>query len=50
MLYSIKNRDNLENSNELVSLNRQVAEFWLKDKLNKGNFHENVKKSSNWYN
>ena len=44
MLFSIKNRENLENLNELVSLQDQIKEVRLKDKLGKQKFHENRKK------
>ena len=44
MLYSIKNREDLENLNELVSLQDQVKTVRLQDKLGKQNFHEDMKK------
>ena len=44
MLYSIKDREDLENLNELVSLQDQVKTVRLQDKLGKQNFHENMKK------
>ena len=44
MLYSIKNREDLENLNELVSLQDQVKTVRLQDKLGEQNFHENIKK------
>ena len=44
MLYSIKDRDDLENLNELVSLEDQVKVVRLQDKLGKQNFHEDMKK------
>ena len=44
MLYSIKNNDDLENLNELVSLQSQVEAVRLQDKLGKQNFHENMEK------
>ena len=44
MLYAIKNNDDLENLNELVSLENQVKAVRLQDKLGKQNFHENLKK------
>ena len=44
MLYSIKNVDDLENINELASLQNQVKAVRLQDKLGKQNFHENMKK------
>ena len=39
MLYAIKNREDLENLNELVSLQDQVKVVRLQDKLGKQNFH-----------
>ena len=44
MLYSIKNRKDLEKLNELVSLQNQVQQVRLQDKLGKQNFHEDMKK------
>ena len=44
MLYSIKDRENLENLNELVSLQDQVKTVRLQDQLGKQNFHEDMKK------
>ena len=44
MLYSIKDREDLENLNELVSLQDQVKTVRLQDKLAKQNFHEDMKK------
>ena len=44
MLYSIKNREDLENLNELVSLQDQVKVVKSQDKLGKQNFHEDMKK------
>ena len=44
MLRAIKNNDDLENLNELVSLENQVKVDRLQDKLGKQNFHENLKK------
>ena len=44
MLYSFKNREDLENLNELVSLQDQVKTVRLQDKLGKQNFHEDMKK------
>ena len=38
MLYSIKDREDLENLNELVSLQDQVKVVKLQDKLGKQNF------------
>ena len=45
MLYSIKDREDLENLEELVSLENQVKVVKLQDKLGKQNFHEDMKKS-----
>ena len=44
MLYSIKDREDLENLNELVSLQDQGKVVRLQDKLGKQNFHEDMKK------
>ena len=44
MLYSIKDREDLENLNELASLQDQVKAVRVQDKLNKQNFHEDKKK------
>ena len=44
MLYSIKDREDLENLNEFVSLQDQVKTVRLQDKLGEQNFHENIKK------
>ena len=44
MLYSIKDRDDLKELNELVSLQNQVKVVRLQDKLGEQNFHENIKK------
>ena len=44
MLYSIKDREDLENLNELVSLQDQVKTVRLQDKLGKQNFLEDMKK------
>ena len=44
MLYSIKNIEELEKLNELVSLQNQVKVDRLQDKLGKQNFHEDMKK------
>ena len=44
MLYSIKDRGDLEKLNELVSLQDQVKVVKLQDKLGEQNFHENIKK------
>ena len=44
MLYPIKDREDLQNPNELVSLQNQVKVVRLQDKLGKQNFHGNMKK------
>ena len=44
MLYAIKNNDDLENLNELVSLENQVKVVRLQDELGEQNFHEDMKK------
>ena len=44
MLYSLEDREDLENLNELVSLQNQVKVVRLQDKLGKQNFHEDMKK------
>ena len=44
MLYSIKDREDLESLNELISLEDQVKVVRLQDKLGKQNFHEDMKK------
>ena len=44
MLYSIKDREELEILNELVSLQNQVKVDRLQDKLGKQNFHVDLKK------
>ena len=44
MLYAIKNREDLENLEELASLENQVKVVKLQDKLGKQNFHEDMKK------
>ena len=44
MLFAIKNREDLENLEELASLENQVKVVKLQDKLGKQNFHEDMKK------
>ena len=44
MLYSIKDREDLEKLNELVSLENQLKVVRLQDKLGKQNFHGDMKK------
>ena len=46
MLYSIEARKDLQNLNELVSLQNEVKAVRLQDKLGKQNFHEDIKKVS----
>ena len=43
-MYSIKNRVDLENKNELVILGSRVKALSLLDKIVKQNFHEDMKK------
>ena len=45
MLYSIKDREDLEKLEELVSLQNQVKVVKLQDKLGEQNFHEDMKKA-----
>ena len=44
MLYSIKDREDLENLDELVSLQNQAKVVRRQDKLGKQKFHEDMKK------
>ena len=44
MLFPIKNREDLKNLKELVSLQDQVKVVKLQDKLGEQNFHEDIKK------
>ena len=44
MLFPIKDREELEKLEELVSLQSQVKTVRLQDKLGEQNFHEDVKK------
>ena len=44
MSYSIKDREDLENLNELASLQDQVKAVRLQDKLGKQIFHEDMKR------
>ena len=44
MLFPIKKREDLEKSDELVSLQNQVKVVKLQDKLGEQNFHEDMKK------
>ena len=45
MLYSIKKIEDLENLIELVSLQNQVREVRLQDKLGEQKYHQNTKKN-----
>ena len=47
MWHSIKNGEDLDNLKVLVSLQNQVKELRLQDKLGEQNFHENIKKYLN---
>ena len=47
MLYSIKNRVDLEKIEELVSLQNQLDEKRLQDVLGKQNFHQDMKTNNN---
>ena len=44
MLFAIKTRDDLEKLEELASLQNQVEELRLQDKLGKQSFQENIKR------
>ena len=44
MLYSIRNIEELEKLNKLISLQKQVDEVRLQDKLREQNYHQNTKK------
>ena len=44
MLFSNKDREDLQNINELASLQDQVEAVVIQDKLGKQNFHEDMKK------
>ena len=44
MLFPIKDKEDLEKLNELVSLQDEVKVVRLQDKLGKQNFHEDMKK------
>ena len=53
MLFTIKSRDDLENSEGIASLKNQVEELRLQDELGKQNFQENMKKiiwTTYWHN
>ena len=47
MLYSIENVEDLQKLNELVSLQIQVQEIRLQNKLGEQNYHEDIKKILN---
>ena len=47
MLYSFEDRENLEKIEELAFLQNQVKVVRLQDKLNRQNFHEDMKKYMN---
>ena len=47
MLYSIKDREDLANLEELASLQNQVKAVRLHDKLGKQNVHEDMKRYLN---
>ena len=44
MLFALKGREDLENLNELISLNNQVKAVSVQDKLGKQSIHEIMKK------
>ena len=44
MLFPIRNLEDLQNLNEAVSLQNQVKDVRLQDKLGKQNFHEDMTK------
>ena len=44
MLFPIRNVEDLQNLNEAISLQNQVKDVRLQDKLGKQNFHENMEK------
>ena len=45
MLYPINNREDLQKLDEAVSLQNQVNEVRLQDKLGEQNYHEDSKKN-----
>ena len=47
MLYSIKDREDIEKLEELALLQNQVKVVKLQNKLGEQNFHEDIKKSLN---
>ena len=44
MLYSVKNREDLEKLEELATLQKQIKAVRLQNKLGKQNFYEDMKK------
>ena len=44
MVFTIKSREELENLEELASLQNQIEESQLQDKLGKQNSHKDIKK------
>ena len=44
MIFPVKNKEDLQKLNELVSLQNQVNEVRLQDRHGKQNFHEDMKK------
>ena len=44
MLYPINNREGLKKLDEMVSLQNQVNELRLQDRLSEQNYHEDTKK------
>ena len=42
MMFPIRNKEDLQNLNEAISLQNQVKVVRLQDKLGKQNFHENM--------
>ena len=43
-MFPIKDREDLQKLNELISLKNQVQEVRLQDKLGEQNYHEDAKK------
>ena len=43
-MYSIKNTEDLESLNKIVSLQNQVIEVLLQKRLDEQNYHENIRK------
>ena len=44
MMFPIKDREDLQKLNDLISLKNQVQEVRLQDKLGEQNYHEDAKK------